>query len=204
VSARVSGVVLAAGLSSRLNQPKQLLLLDGEPIVRVVVRNAISSRLGEVILVIGAHASEVEVAAGFQGQQTVLNPRFAEGQSTSVHAGLEAVSPDADGVLFLLGDQPEVGSDVIDAVIGAFERTGAPIVQPVYGGTPANPVLFARPLFAELRSLSGDAGARSIVRARTAEVDRVPVSDGFPPGDVDTNEDYQALLQRWQRRSTCS
>ena len=198
----VSGVILAAGSSSRLGRPKQLLELDGEPIVRIVVRDALASRLDEVVLVLGAHAGAIAGAVGELGQRMAINPDFEQGQSTSLKTGLAAASPEADAVLFLLGDQPEVGSAAVDQVIDAFERSGAPIVQPVYGTTPGNPVLFARALFPDLRNIDGDQGARSIVRARSRDVQRVVVSDGAPPGDVDTEEDYQALVARWSARAS--
>jgi molybdenum cofactor cytidylyltransferase len=196
----VSGVILAAGSSSRLGRPKQLLELDGEPILQIVVRSALASRLREVILVLGAHAEEIAGAVGDLGQRIVENPDFREGQSTSLRIGLSAVASRADAVLFLLGDQPEVDPAVIDRVIEAFERTNRPIVQPVYGTTPGNPVLFARAVFPELLGVAGDQGARSLIRGRLEGVEQVTVSDGRPPSDVDTDEDYQALLQRWKRR----
>jgi molybdenum cofactor cytidylyltransferase len=200
----VSGVILAAGSSSRLGRPKQLLELDDEPILRIVVRNAMASRLGEVIVVLGAHAKEIAGAVGDLGQRVVENPEFREGQSTSLRTGLSFVSPDTDGVLFLLGDQPEVRPSTIDRVIEAFERSKNPIVQPVYGTTPGNPVLIARALFPEIYQVEGDQGARSLVRARSHDVERVIVNDGPPPRDVDTEEDYEALRERWSRtkRST--
>jgi molybdenum cofactor cytidylyltransferase len=200
----VSGVILAAGSSSRLGRPKQLLELDGEPVLRIVVRNALASRLGEVIVVLGALAEEIAGAVGDLGQRVVENPDFREGQSTSLRTGLSTVASDADAVLFLLGDQPEVDVAIIDRVIDTFERTNFSIVQPVYGATPGNPVLLARALFPELLKVSGDQGARSLVVQRSREVERVVVSDGAPPGDVDTEEDYEALRVRWSRtkRST--
>jgi molybdenum cofactor cytidylyltransferase len=170
------------------------------PIVRIVVRNAIQSQLDEVILVTGFQSDDVVCAVGELGQRVVRNPNFEHGQSVSMRAGLAAVSPDAEAVVFLLGDQPEVGHDVIDALIAEFRRSGAAIVQPIYGSTPANPLLFGREMFTELNQVTGDQGARAIVRRRGAGVHRVQVSDGSPPGDVDTDEDYQALLKRWARR----
>src|SRR5215213_4333187 len=97
----VSGVILAAGRSTRLGRPKQLLLLGGEPIIRITTRNALASRLDEVILVVGAEADAVSSAVGELGQRTVMNPNFALGQSTSLLAGLAAVSPASDAVIFL-------------------------------------------------------------------------------------------------------
>jgi molybdenum cofactor cytidylyltransferase len=197
---KVSGVGLAAGRSIRLGRPKQLLLLDGEPLIRITTRNACSSRLTEVIVVVGANAGDVSDAIGDLSQRTVVNPDFASGQSTSLRAGLAAISPDADAVVFLLGDQPEVRPEHIDALIDEFERTSAPIVQPVYGATPANPVLFARMLFPELSTVTGDEGARSLIKRHAAQITRVKVSNGPGPGDVDTEADYQALVARWAIR----
>jgi molybdenum cofactor cytidylyltransferase len=196
----VSGVILAAGSSSRLGRPKQLLELEGEPILRIVVRNALASRLDDVILVLGSNAEAIETAVGDFGQRVVYNPAFQGGQSTSLRAGMTVVSANADGVIFLLADQPEVGQDVIDCLINAFERSSAPIVQPVYGTTPGNPVLFGRVLFPELLCVSGDQGARALIKERLRQVERVVVGGGPPPGDIDTDEDYQALRQRWKQR----
>ncbi len=193
----VCGVILAAGRSTRLGRPKQLLQLDGEPIIRITTRNAIASNLDEVVVVVGAEAEQVASAIGDQGQRVVLNPDFALGQSTSLRAGLAALSPETEAVLFLLGDQPEVGPEVIDALIDAHRAEGVTIAQATYGGVPANPVLFARAIFPELAEVTGDEGARSVMKRHANEIVRVDVSDGPPPGDVDTDEDYLALKERW-------
>jgi molybdenum cofactor cytidylyltransferase len=190
----VSGVILAAGTSSRLGQPKQLLDLHGEPLLRWTVRNAIASGLDEVVLVLGARAEEIGTAVGELGQRTVINPDFAKGQGTSLVAGLKAIDARVEGILFMLGDQPQVGPEIIDLLIERFRDAGAPIVQPVYGGIPANPVLFSLTLKDELLAITGDEGARSIVRAHKKDIVFVSVSDGPPPRDVDTIEDYQALI----------
>jgi molybdenum cofactor cytidylyltransferase len=201
---KVSGVILAAGRSTRLGRPKQLLLLEGEPIIRITTSNAVASRLAEVVLVLGSEADAVSASVGSLGQRNILNPDFASGQSTSLKTGLAAVSVDADGVMFLLGDQPEVGPEVIDPLISAFDQNSAPIVQAVYGGIPSNPVLFARLLFDELATVTGDEGARSVVRKHATDILRVSVSDGPPPGDVDTEADFEALLDRWASREPAS
>src|SRR5215204_2493289 len=113
----ISGVILAAGRSSRLGRPKQLLDLFGEPLLRRVVRNAVASELKEVVLVLGHQAKEVQSAVGEWGQRVVVNPDYAEGQSTSLRVGLGAIDPLSEAVVFLLGDQPQVGPDIVDALI---------------------------------------------------------------------------------------
>jgi molybdenum cofactor cytidylyltransferase len=193
----ISGVVLAAGGSSRLGRPKQLLPLGGAPLLTHVLRHAAASRLDDVVLVLGHDAEEIAEAVGEWGQRIAVNPDFAAGQSTSLKIGLSAVPPDAEAVLVLLGDQPEIGADIIDAVIDAFRHGDRPIVAPTYGGTIGNPILFRRDCFPALARLTGDKGARRLIRARPDDVLRVPVRDAPPPADIDTEADYAALLTRW-------
>lgn len=193
----VSGVVLAAGQSSRLGRPKQLLPLAGKPLIWWTVTHALAARLDEVVVVVGVAAEEVRSAVAQLPVRVVLNERFADGQSSSLRVGMSAIALDADAVLFLLGDQPEVPPDVNDALILEHRRTGSSIVQPVYGGTPGNPVLFDRRMFSELLTLEGDQGARTFLRRGPEWVLRVAVGDGPPPADIDTEADYEALLRRW-------
>ncbi|HET8524387.1 MAG TPA: nucleotidyltransferase family protein [Thermomicrobiales bacterium] len=190
----ISGVILAAGSSTRLGRPKQLLVLHGEPLLRHVVRNAIASNLDDVVLVLGCDAEHIADAIGEWGQRVVINPDYADGQSTSLRHGLANIDPQAEAVLFLLGDQPGVTPAIINAVLARFRETGGPIVAPTYGGTRGNPILFSRQFFPDLARITGDQGARAIVRAHQNDVVTVPVSDGQPPQDVDTDADYAALL----------
>lgn len=192
----ISGVVLAAGGSSRLGRPKQILPLGGLPLLAHVLRNAAAAGLDEVVLVLGHEAAAIAGAVGEWGQRVVVNPDYAAGQSSSLKAGLAAIDPSAEAVLFLLGDQPEVGPAIIDAVLEAYRQEPRPIVAPTYGGRIGNPVLFRRDLFPDLARLEGDEGARGLLRARPNDVLRVPVSAGAPPPDVDTEADYRALLAR--------
>lgn len=192
---RISGVILAAGSSSRLGRPKQLLDIFGEPLLRHVVRNAVASRLSEVVLVLGHESIKIAAAVGDLRQRVVVNSDYREGQSTSLRVGLSAVDPSASAVIFLLGDQPQVTPDIIDTLISRYDQTHSPIVMPTYGGTPANPVLFGADLFAELATVSGDEGARAVIKRHRSEVTHVPVSLSNPPQDVDTEDDYAALLQ---------
>lgn len=193
----ISGVVLAAGTSARLGRPKQLLDLGGQPLLTHILRNASASDLDEVVLVLGHEAAPIANAVGEWGQRVVINPVYAEGQSTSVRLGLASVDPTTEAVVFLLGDQPRVGPEIIDAVIQRFLETGGPIVVPTYGGARGNPVLIARELFPALAEVRGDKGARQLLAARRDQIVTTPIADGALPADVDTEEDYQALLAAW-------
>jgi molybdenum cofactor cytidylyltransferase len=191
----IAGVILAAGSSSRLGRPKLLLPLHGEPLIRHTVRRALQSSLDEVIVVVGHEGEAVSAAIADLPVEIVPNPDSALGQSTSVVAGIEALAEPHAAVVFLLGDQPGIDPQAIDALIAAWKASHAPIVAPRYRDTIGNPVLFDRRIFPELRALGGDVGARAIIRKYQAkgELELVPVDASAPP-DVDTEEDYTAML----------
>ncbi|MCC7021403.1 MAG: nucleotidyltransferase family protein [Thermomicrobiales bacterium] len=191
----IVGIVLAAGSSSRLGRPKQLLPLAGEPLIRQTLRRILASSLDDLVVVVGHEAEAIAATLRDFPVRIVYNPDAAQGQSTSVLAGLGALPAGAEAALFLLGDQPGIDPAVIDALIAAWRESRAPIVAPRYTGGIGNPVLFDRRVFPELMSLQGDAGARPAVRAHREAGDLllVPIAAPAPP-DVDTEADYAALL----------
>jgi molybdenum cofactor cytidylyltransferase len=193
----ISGIILAAGQSKRLGHPKQLLDVCGQSVIRRVTQTAARSRPDSVLVVLGhAYADVLGELEGLD-VQIVQNPDFATGQASSLRAGMNALSTESDAVLFLLGDQPTLASSVIDALIDTYETSGAAIVQARYRDRPGHPVLFARPLFAELTAISGDQGARDVIRCHAAEVQYVDI-DGDAPTDIDTEADYQLVLRQFQ------
>ncbi len=206
----VSGIVLAAGTSSRLGAetPKLLLELDGRPLLRWVVEAALGSRLVEVIVVLGHAASEVADALDGLAVTTLLNPDYRHGQSTSVRAGLMRASPEARAALFIPADQPLLSNRLIDRLIdayGAAGDAGGPIVVPAHQGRRGAPVLFDRAYFAELAALTGDAGGRKLLPRHQTHIVEVAVDDPSQLADVDTLEDLRRLQQRsaggWRRPS---
>lgn len=194
----VYGVILAGGSSSRLGRPKQLLALGERPVLAHTLANALAAALDGVIVVLGHAAGAIRAQVDFGAARVVVNERYAEGQSTSLHAGVAALPPDAAAAVFILGDQPLIGPDVLDALVAAFREGGAPIVQPSYEGQRGNPVLIASGLFPELLAVTGDQGARNVLRAHAAEVRVVPIPGSTPTDDLDTEEDYQQLLARYE------
>ena len=191
----IAGIVLAAGRSSRLGRPKQLLPVHGEPLIRHTLRRVLASSLDQVILVVGHEADQVRTAVADLPVSCVFNAEAAAGQSTSVRAGLAALSPDVRAAVFILGDQPGVDPNAIDTLITAWRESGSPVVVPRYEERMGNPVLFDRRVFPELAVLEGDTGARPVVRAYhdSGELHMVPVAGPAPP-DVDTEADYAALI----------
>lgn len=192
---KVAAVVLAAGTSSRLGKPKQFLDINGRPLIRRVIDLATASSADVVIVVAGEHTTRVQDLVADTRATVVSNPDYASGQASSVLAGLRAMSEGTGAVLFVLGDQPQVSTVTIDQVIDLWRNTRAPIVQARYRGRPSHPVLFDRSLFQELETIAGDAGAAPIIRSHRHEIVPVEIDEDVPL-DIDTEEDYQAVLAR--------
>lgn len=192
----VSGIVLAAGTSSRLGRPKQLLDLEGRPVLRWVLDAAAASSLDEILVVLGHAADEIQAVLAFdESIRVVRNPDYLEGQSTSLKAGLGEIAPNAEAAVILLGDQPGIRSEAIDAIVAAWRGGAGAIVQASYGGRPAHPTLLAREVWVEVDALSGDEGARGLIASHRGGRALIEVG-GEPPDDIDTEEDYRKALSR--------
>lgn len=192
----IAGIILAAGSSARLGRPKQLLSLHGEPLLRFTVRRVLASAVDVVLVVLSSETGPMSRAIADLPVRIVPNPQAARGQSTSLLAGLAALAEEhVDAAIVFLGDQPGVDPAVVDRLIARWRETGAAIVCPAYVSGFGNPVLFDRRLFPALAALSGDTGARQVVREHRTrgEVETVPV-DAPAPLDVDTEDDFQAIL----------
>jgi len=196
-SGHIVGVILAAGLSTRLGRPKQLLEIGGKAFIAHVADMALASSLGEVTVVIGYQADAIRAALGNRGVRYCLNRRYEEGQSTSLVAALNAIPPTTDAVVVLLSDQPTIRSETIDRELAQRRSSRSPIVMASYGGALSHPILFGRELFGEIRAVEGDRGARDVIRRHKNEVATVDGGANAPPADVDTEEAYEALLASW-------
>lgn len=188
----VAGLILAAGTAQRMGQPKQLLDWGGRSLVRVAAETALAGGLEPVVVVVGHAHEQVQAALAGLPVTVVYNPEYAAGQSRSLRSGLDALAPDTQAVLVLLGDQPYVTPAIVTALVAAWQHSGAVAVAPVYGGQRGNPVLFARALFPELRAISGDRGARDLLDAKADRVQLLAFDDTRPLLDIDTPEDYRA------------
>ncbi len=189
----IAAVVLAAGMGSRMGRQKLLLpVAEGRPLIRLSVERVIAAGLDDVVVVLGRDADAVGAALAGLPVRTVVNPRYAEGQSTSLRAGLDALGPATEAVVVALGDQPLPDPALIGQLVSAFRASGRPIVVPRYRDGRGNPVLFAAGLFDELRAVTGDTGGRGVVARDPGRVVEVPVDDLIPP-DVDTWGDYESI-----------
>lgn len=193
----VGGVVLAAGASSRLGAgpPKQLLDAGGQPLVRRAAATALAAGVAELVVVVGHRAGEVAAALAGLELAVVRCRDWSAGLSASLRAGLAALSPGADAALILPCDQPFLSPALLARLLAVHAATQAPIVAPVAGGVRRGaPALFARSLFAELRSLSGDDGGRVLLARYPHRVGEVAVDDPRQLADLDTPADRLRLL----------
>lgn len=190
----VAGIVLAAGESKRLGQPKALLDWKGKPFVRQVAQTALTAGLKPVVLVTGADAEKVEAAMNGLEVQIIRNFIWYEGQSSSVKAGLKALPRNIASALFMVVDQPQLPFALIEALIAEHAGSLAPIIAPMVEDHRTNPVLFDRSTFADFAALEGDVGGRAIFSRY--QVRWLPWLDSSLAIDVDTPEDYRRLLDQ--------
>lgn len=168
---------------------KLLAEIGGKKLVRIVAEQALASNASSVIVVTGHQREEVEEALSGLNVKFVHNPAFAEGQGSSVRAGINAVPDTADGAVICLGDMPMVNASIIDRMIEAFSPgSGSLIVVPVNNGRRGNPVVWSRRYFGDLVRLDGDFGARHLIVQNADAVAEVEVEGTAAFLDIDTPE----------------
>lgn len=189
---RVTGVVLAAGTSSRFGEQNKLLATpDGKALVRRAVES-VCEVLSDVVVVLGYDADAVRSEVDDCPVAFVENDAYATGQASSVRRGIETVEPSVDGALFALGDMPDVRASSIELLVGAFGAgVGDPVVA-AYEGQRGNPVVFGRQYFDRLATVSGDTGGREILQSAPETV-LVATGDSGVRRDIDT----PAELSSW-------
>jgi molybdenum cofactor cytidylyltransferase len=192
----VSAVVLAAGRVESMGEQKVLLPLRDKPVLQRVLEGALASKVREVVCVVSDLASARQhITIENERLIWLVNYGADGGPKSSMIAGLWAIDPNCDGVLFLAGDQPFICSELIDALIDRFENSRALIVAPSFEGQTRNPLLFRRELFPELLKLAGNRGARALLEKNRDQAELVPWSEEIPSVDVDVRADYARLKE---------
>jgi len=201
----IVGIILSAGESSRMGTPKQLLAWGKTIIIQQVVDNATASQLETVLLVLGHRAEKIAGNIAVSSKTRILvNPDYKEGMGSSVKCGVGAAPVGAGAFMVLLGDQPFIGSDIIDKVIDSHHRGGHGITIPTYDGRRGHPVIFDSCYREELLSI-GEGGAREVVRRHAGDVFELPLDSPSILVDIDTPEQYRQAIEdsriRWRWKS---
>ncbi len=186
-------VILAAGNSSRMGRPKQLLDFGGQPLIRHAAQAALASRGHPVIVVCGQFEAEIRSALHGLPVEIAPNPQWSGGMGTSIQAGLGVLAPHyADGVILTLGDLPLLTAATYNQLLDAHSASAKPIVASAYAGTVGVPVLFTKEYFAPLMALDPAQGCKGIILAHEADALRLPCPEA--EADVDTPTDYRSML----------
>ena len=193
----IGAIILAAGSSSRLGEPKQLLQFRGQTLLRRMVDAAVAAQCSPVTVVIGSERNRVARELTETKELLVENETWERGIGNSIRAGLRATLtayPQTKAIVLLTCDQPLVDAKIIGALKTRYAETAKPIVASAYSDTLGVPALFARKYFDELFVLDDGAGAKQVILKHKDDVTEFP----FPEGaiDIDTPDDYEKLIQR--------
>lgn len=187
-------IILAAGASTRLGKPKQLLQYKGRSLLGHAVKEALNSNADAVVVMLGNNAEQFRKEMDEKKVHVIVNEAWEEGMASSVRSGLDTLlhyKPYIDAVIFMVCDQPHISFTVLNKLISTQQKTTKQIVTCDYGDSFGPPALFHKKYFPELMTLTGDAGARKIIQQHINDVATVL----FPEGkiDIDTMDDYEAL-----------
>ena len=189
-------VLLAAGASSRLGKPKQLLPYEGTTLLQHAVQQAVDATLKPIVIVVGANANILNIEIEESQANIVMNVTWEEGMASSIRTGLQKMlelEPTINSVIMMVCDQPFVTVQLLQDLMAKHIETGKPIIASNYKNNLGTPALFDATIFSELMQLKGDTGAKKILNNHPEWVAAID----FPMGeiDIDTEEDYKKLLQ---------
>jgi molybdenum cofactor cytidylyltransferase len=190
-------LILAAGSSSRMGRPKQLLEFEGSTLLGHVTKMASKSNLGPVVIVLGANEKLIRNSIDLQQLTSVTNENWQEGIASSIVLGISFIKekyPEVDGVIIAVGDQPHISEDQLHQLLEAQNTTRLPIAACSYTGVIGTPALFHQSVFPELMTLKGDIGAKKIIENRIQDVVTINFDQGII--DIDTEKEYQDLLKK--------
>ena len=190
-------VILAAGASTRLGSPKQLLKHNNANLIQHAIDEAFSADAEKVLVVLGSGAEIISDSINKKKAHILNNKNWEEGIASSIRTGVEnarLLSPSIDAVILMVCDQPYVSSSLLKSLVAHHNDSGKPIVASQYKDTLGTPVLFHKTIFPELLKLNGDTGAKQIIIDHKEKVQPVK----FPLGDIDIDNitDYEMLLQK--------
>jgi molybdenum cofactor cytidylyltransferase len=193
---KVAVLVLAAGKSSRMGVPKQLLKVKGKTLLDITLENAKKINSENFFCVLGANANKVKNEISEKKVQLVFNKNFEKGLSSSIVCGVTFIKkkdPNFEAILILLADQPEVSAEYLRQLIEVHKRNPSKIVATSYKNNAGVPVIFPKQYFEKLQFLEGDKGAQQFINNHVLETIQFQTKKPFL--DIDTQEEYQSYLK---------
>lgn len=187
----VYAVILAAGASSRMGSPKQLLIWQGRPLLAHALANAQAVLAERIVVVLGANAEAIKAAVDLTGVGVALNPDWADGMAGSIRAGIQALPATASAVLLMLCDQPLINAAHLQNLVQAWQHAPERIVVSQYAESFGVPAVFPAEFFQQLVSLTGDHGAKSLLAKLEVHLLKIPLPEAEL--DIDNSEDYSHL-----------
>ncbi len=190
-------VILAAGSSSRLGHPKQLVEFQNKTLLQHVIDAAVPFKFMPSVLVLGAHADEIRKSTDLNNFTVLHNDNWSEGIASSIRLGVSesiTLNNSLNGILFLLSDQPFVTTELVERLIQNHTEGNQPITACVYKENTGVPAIFGRNFFSQLTDLKGDVGAKKIIAQNSDRINPIVFEDGS--FDVDTAEDHKRLLNK--------
>jgi len=189
----ISAIILAAGMSSRMGFPKQLLKLGNKPLIRIVTENVLASAVDEIVVVTGCRSDEVTAAIRDLPVKNVFNPNYEQGQGSSLAAGIKAINLSTTAFLVFMCDQPLISPYIINMVIREFKERNCLALRPICRDIPGHPVMISYTLSNEFKGLKEDDGARQVLKRLGNKVEYLSVQDETVILDIDTPQSYRRL-----------
>jgi molybdenum cofactor cytidylyltransferase len=200
-----AGIILAAGMSTRFGRLKQTLEIEGSTILFRVIDAVIKSDIDKVVLVLGYQEDAIKAVLGDillnPKLKIVINPRYQEGMSTSLQCGLTEIRDEFPSIMVLMGDQPLLSHKVINILLNSFRSSDKNICVPVYKGTRGLPVCFTRMFFNDILEVTGDMGARDIIRNNPMDVLTVEIEDSNFFIDIDEEADLKRVKTLFEKNN---
>ena len=193
---KIPGILLSAGLSTRMGEPKQLLPFGNNTMIETIIDNMLESKLDEVIVVIGHESEKVREKIQDKPVKVAFNPNYQQGMLTSAQCGVQALPDRTDAFALMLVDQPFITSDLINRVVDAYNDSNKGIALPSYNYRRGHPAIFSRCYATDILTLDAESGGiRSLFKTNADDIHYVIVDTNHVLRDIDYRKDYEEALK---------
>jgi molybdenum cofactor cytidylyltransferase len=191
----IYAIILAAGASSRMGQPKLLLPFGDKCIIESVLENVTASGIDKSLVILGADQNQIKKRIQNHSIDIILNPRFSQGMLSSVICGFESLPNSARAAVVVLGDQPSITSRTINTLLEQYQKTRKGIILPVYKGRRGHPILIDTKYKKIIKNLNPNIGLRELIHNHPQDILEVQIKHRSVVQDIDTPNDYNQELK---------